>query len=209
MRYYLPQFRPGMDADHFGLIVSPKMPVAVDRLADYAWCGDNGQFGNWNRETGGLRRAFDLSGWLRWLDRVAVYRETCAFVVAPDHPGNHLNTCRMYDRFFYAIVERGLPVAFAAQDDAEQFIPGFRIDVLFIAGSTAWKMGPGAARLIRRARMLGFPVHVGRVNSARRFRHFEWLGADSCDGTYICYAPDEHYHRLLAWARQTALFNVP
>jgi hypothetical protein len=196
-----------MDADRFGLIVSPHMPVAYETLADYVWCGDNGQYSNWNRETGGLRQAFDLDGWLRWLDRISHYRATCAFVVAPDHPGNHHNTCRMYDRYAFPARERGLRVAFAAQDGAEQFIPGFHIDVLFIAGSTAWKLGPGAARLILRARYLGMPVHVGRVNSARRYRYFQTLGANSCDGTYICYAPNKHYARMAGWTGQPVLLE--
>jgi len=197
-----------MDPGRYGLIVSRKMPVAYEALADYVWCGDNGQFGNWNRETGGLKRPFDLDGWLRWLDRVAKYVSTCRFILAPDHPGNHHNTCRMYDRYHYAIRERGLPVAFAAQDGAERYIPPFHIDALFIAGSTAWKLGPGAERLIRRAVALGIPVHIGRVNSQERYTQFQLIGAQSCDGTMLCFGRDANWPRLERMTRQHALFQV-
>ena len=81
-------------------------------------------------------------------------------------------------------------------------------DVLFIAGTTGWKLGPFAEEAIRRAKRMGLPVHIGRVNSQCRFRRFQLLGADFCDGTAAAYAPDRAKHRLSKVVRQPTLMTI-
>lgn len=81
-------------------------------------------------------------------------------------------------------------------------------DALFVGGTTDWKMGQDATLCIQRARRLGLPVHIGRVNSQTRFRHFQLLGADSCDGTTACHAPDQAKRRLSAVVAQSPLFYL-
>ena len=39
---------------------------------------------------------------------------------------------------------------------------------VFVAGSTAFKLGPAAAELVREARRRGLHAHMGRVSTARR-----------------------------------------
>ena len=72
-------------------------------------------------------------------------------------------------------------------------------DVAFVGGSTAWKLGPEAKSLIAAAKARGKGVHVGRVNSQRRFLAFAALGCDSADGTYLAFGPDENLPKLLGW----------
>jgi hypothetical protein len=81
-------------------------------------------------------------------------------------------------------------------------------DVLFIAGTTEWKLGPFAEEALRRAKRLGLRVHVGRVNSQRRFRRFQLLGADFCDGTTAAYGPDQAKRRLTPVVRQPTLMTL-
>lgn len=57
---------------------------------------------------------------------------------------------------------------------------------------------------IQRAQAQGRWVHVGRVNSQKRIRHFKLAGVDSVDGTSICYQPDVNYLTL-----DRALVNQP
>jgi EAL domain-containing protein (putative c-di-GMP-specific phosphodiesterase class I) len=83
------------------------------------------------------------------------------------------------------------------------------IDCLFIGGSTEWKLGPAAAELVAIANSLGKWVHMGRVNSERRYRYAEAIGCDSVDGTYLTYGPDKLLPIVQAWCRssdQLALF---
>lgn len=73
--------------------------------------------------------------------------------------------------------------------------------MLFVGGSTAWKLGGAARSIIRQAKALGKHVHMGRVNSERRYRYALAIGCDSCDGTYLTFGPDINLPAVLAWSR--------
>jgi len=81
-------------------------------------------------------------------------------------------------------------------------------DALFVGGTTQYKLGPETAECIRWAKRLGLWVHVGRVNSLTRFKYFQLLGADSCDGTFPCYAPDTAARRLTRAVQQPELLRL-
>ncbi|MGH3863561.1 hypothetical protein, partial [Actinokineospora sp.] len=55
----------------------------------------------------------------------------------------------------------------------------------------------------------GKRVHMGRVNSGRRWTYAEHLGCHSADGTFLAFAPDTNLQRLRGWTRQGALFATP
>jgi hypothetical protein len=74
-------------------------------------------------------------------------------------------------------------------------------DVLFLGGSTAWKLGPAARRLTAEAKARGKRVHMGRVNSLRRLRYADATGCDSADGTFLAFGPDVNLPALLGWLR--------
>lgn len=81
-------------------------------------------------------------------------------------------------------------------------------DALFVGGTTEYKLSPTAAAIIQWAKGLGLWVHVGRVNSLTRFKRFQLLGADSCDGTSACYAPDQAAKLLTRAVQQRELFQL-
>ena len=73
--------------------------------------------------------------------------------------------------FLPAIRALGYPAALVAQDGLEDLdVPWDDFDVLFIGGSTEWKLGPHARALAAEAKARGKGVHMGRVNSQRRRR---------------------------------------
>ena len=71
--------------------------------------------------------------------------------------------------------------------------------MLFLGGTTEWKLGPDAWRLTEHAKSEGRWVHMGRVNSERRFTTARAMGCDSADGTFLTFGPDVNLPRLLAW----------
>jgi hypothetical protein len=94
----------------------------------------------------------------------------------------------------------GLPAAFVAQDGQESLpMPWDEFDVLFIGGTTEFKLGPGARALIDEAVGRGIPVHMGRVNSRKRLAYAYVAGCASVDGTYLKFGPDINLGRLLRW----------
>ena len=62
-----------------------------------------------------------------------------------------------------------------------------------------WKLGPVAWAICIEAKRHGKHVHWGRVNSLRRMFMALKAQADSCDGTYIKYAPDRWLPAVCDW----------
>jgi hypothetical protein len=137
-------------------------------------------------DNGCFSGAFDADGYDRYLSRIADKKHLCIFIVMPDSMGDPVETIRLwhtyYDRY------KDWPLAFVAQDGQERlpYPADDEWDCLFIGGSTKWKLGDGAKHCIQYAVDRGKHVHIGRVNSYRRFKHFATLpGGDNftCDGT--------------------------
>jgi hypothetical protein len=175
MRFLLPV---GGVVDHrFGILTSPAhMGVPAGIVEGMVWGADNGVF------TG----AFDPDTYLDWLNTMRPYATRCLFVLAPDVVGDARATLERYEQWASEIRRRGFPVGFAAQDGQEGYQLPEAFDALFIGGTTAWKVGPGARDLIERARRLGKHVHIGRINNWRRYEYFRGLPgseAFTCDGT--------------------------
>jgi hypothetical protein len=166
-------------------------------LPGVSWAADNGCFG---RGFPGEQR------WWAWLRRHAHHAHHCLFATAPDvfdadrGRGDALATLQRSWPWLPAIRSLGYPAALVAQDGLEHLhVPWHTFDVLFLGGSTAWKLGPAAARLTRRAHHHGVAVHMGRCNSAARIGYAARLGCASVDGTCLTYAPDRNLPRLLSW----------
>lgn len=86
-------------------------------------------------------------------------------------------------------------------------VPWDAFDVLFIGGDTEWKLGKHARSLIQEAKKRDKWVHMGRVNSARRYRYAQHVGCDSVDGTFVTFGPDVNLPKLLAWDREPLDFE--
>ncbi|MFG3173695.1 hypothetical protein ACGFZC_01325 [[Kitasatospora] papulosa] len=169
-------------------------PAQGNRIPDGALIGvDNGCFG---RNYVGDDKWFAFVA--RTVDRYGADR--ILWAVAPDVPFDAAGTLTKSLPWLASIRELGIPAAFAAQDGCDLIgLPWDQFDVLFLAGSTEWKIGPVAERLAREAKTRGKTVHMGRVNSARRLGIAEWFGCDTADGTYLAFGPDTNLPKLTAW----------
>jgi hypothetical protein len=150
-------------------------PLTRYRLREPArpWAIDNGGYSRFEG------KAFDAL-----LRREDHHKENCLFVTVPDVVGSARRTLEVFERWKPKLA--GWKIALACQDGQEDLqMPWDDIDAVFIGGSTGFKCGEGAAQIVKAAKILGKWVHIGRVNHAARWDHFEALGADSCDGTGI------------------------
>jgi hypothetical protein len=165
------------------------------RPAEVIWCADNGCY------TSGFPGE---EKWLAWLARHAHAASTCLFATAPDVVGNAVATLQRSLPLLPRIRQLGYRAAMVAQDGLEALpapwvIPWDEFDVLFIGGSTSWKMGQHARDLVAQAKARGKWVHMGRVNSGKRFQYAEAIGCDSVDGTYLTYGPQKNLPKLMSW----------
>lgn len=178
-----------MSSGTLGFIDTPaqgnKRPEGVE------WCADNGCFND---------KAFSYSTWWAWLEANAAHADTCVFATAPDVVGDATATIERSRPWLPKIRALGYPAAFVAQDGLEHLhVPWDEFDVLFIGGTTEWKLGAYVRTLVSEAKARGVHVHMGRVNSLRRFRYAEAIGCDSVDGTYLTFGPDENLPKLMHW----------
>lgn len=189
-----------MHAQTIGYIDTPLQ--GNKRPAGVVWCADNGCFSDkWDQEK-----------WWTWLDANAHAAESCLFAVAPDVVGDAWRSHIKSLPWLAKIKALGYPVAYVLQDNAEKHpIPWHDFDVAFVGGTTEWKLGPAARELVAEAKRRGKHVHMGRVNSQRRFEYARAIGCDSADGTFLTFGPDTNLPRLLAWMRngeQDGLFEL-
>jgi hypothetical protein len=218
-----------MTAGQLGYIDTPAQGNL--RPAGVTWCADNGCFSD----------RWDQGRWWAFLVRNAHAADSCLFAVAPDVVADHDATLKRATPWLPKIRELGYPVAFVAQNGVTiPSVPWQAIDVIFLGGSlecvpcghvyreprrpdrdercphcsrllTEWKLGAAARALVAAAKARGKRVHMGRVNSARRWRYAAAIGCDSVDGTYLTFAPDANLPKVLAWGRrlneQGALFG--
>jgi hypothetical protein len=195
-----PAVADAMREERLGFIDTPAQGNV--RPAGVVWCADNGCFG---KGYPGDEK------WLAWLGRNAHAAADCLFATAPDIVGDAAGTLERSAPFLPMIRAMGYPAALVAQDGLEDLeVPWDAFDVLFIGGSTGWKLGAAARDLIAQAKTRGKWVHMGRVNSERRYRYAHEVGVDSVDGTYLTFGPDINLPKLLAWSRvenQLSLFT--
>lgn len=184
-----------------GLIDTPRQ--GNRRPPGVLWCADNGCFSE----------RWEPAEWWRFLEANAADAATCLFATAPDVVGDAVATEERAKPWLARIRDLGYPVAYVAQNGMEfsSWDLWDEIDCLFIGGTTAWKLGPEACNLAAVASSMGKWIHVGRVNSERRFRYAQAIRADSCDGTYLTYGPSKNLTNVLAWERtnqQPALLDA-
>lgn len=155
------------------------------------WCADNGCFGKGYPGD---------EAWLKWLGDMSIDADTCLFATAPDVVADAAATLDRSRPWLPYIRYLGYPAALVGQDGLENLeVPWDEFDVFFIGGSTEWKLGPAAAVLAKEAKVRGKHVHMGRVNSLKRFRYALSIGCDSVDGTYLTYGPRTNLPKLLKW----------
>jgi hypothetical protein len=136
---------------------------------------DNGAYARFNRDS-----------FFALLDREREIRKRCLWVTLPDVVGSARRTLELWDRYRYNEHLHGYRRALVLQDGIEDLpIPWDQVDAVFVGGTTEWKMSDHAAQCVRCAQAMGKATHAGRVNTPDRWRHFEALGVDTCDGSGI------------------------
>lgn len=161
------------------------------RLTGVTWCADNGCFSNGYPGD---------AAWYAWLDANAASTGSCLFATAPDVVGDAAATLTRSLPWLPRIRALGYPAAFVAQDGLENLVtPWDEFDVLFIGGSTDWKLSHHARALVREAKHRGKHAHMGRVNSRRRIRYAHAIDCDSVDGTFLAFGPDVNLPKILRW----------
>jgi len=217
--------------DGLGLLITPHTQSYIAHIPDYSHIAlDNGVYSEF---TGSA--PFSHNKFMDMLNRVAANPEAVEktqFVVAPDRVGDWEGTIERSRPYFAKIRELGFPVAFAAQDGMEDHmdqIPWDEFDVLFMGGSTPWKLGfdpkgqykdhfrptdaelrkagmlPNHIELQKEAKRRGKRIHMGRVNSHKRMVDMAHIGlqANTADGNYIGVAPDKNLPDVLNWLGKT------
>lgn len=155
-----------------------------------SWCADNSCFSD----------KFDEVKWWAWLEKHSNHASTCSFATAPDVVGDAKATLARSLPWLPRIRALGYPVAFVAQDGIEHTeVPWNDFDALFIGGTTDFKLGPIARAYAKEAKTRDKWLHMGRVNSLKRFRYAAAIGCDSVDGTYLVFGPDVNLPKLLGW----------
>lgn len=177
--------------ENLGVLCSPRR-VYGGEMDGWPWAADNDAYSKW-----------DEGRYRDMLERIRG-RAGCLFVTAPDVVGDWMATDRLYGQWRDEL--DGLPVAYVAQDGLQgQHVPWRDITALFVGGTTDWKLGEQAARLIREAKARGKWAHMGRVNSFERTRYARWLGCDSIDGTQFSWFRDAKLPPALNALRQLTL----
>ena len=118
------------------------------------------------------------------ISRNIEHKPQCLFVVVPDIVGNARRTLEIW-RHRHSIIG-SWPMAFVAQDGMEDLeVPWGELRTLFVGGGDPWKDSRASLDIVKTAKTLGKHVHVGRVNTVRRYRLFAEAGADTCDGSGV------------------------
>lgn len=201
------------DGAPIGLLCQPgnSYELQIDSYA--CWAADNAAFAK-----GKTYLDFNFAKFDDFLDRrlarlTPEQKARCLFVNAPDaidvDPAGNVTmsypevTLERFAKYAPRIRANGFPVALVGQPGMELMIdelPWDELDVLFLGGHNEWKLGEGAALLTAAARARGKKVHMGRVNSRKRFHYAASIGCSSADGTFLARARGEAgVARMLRW----------
>lgn len=159
-------------AARYGALCTPQrlQPLDVVEASGAVWALDNAAFSGFSAQ------AFEAA--------LAYYRTAPAplFVVVPDVVANAKATRRLWDTWQPRI--EGYPLAYVLQDgQRSQDVPWDTCAALFVGGTTAYKLGIEARKLIAEGRARGKHIHMGRVNTKRRLIYALFHGCDTVDGS--------------------------
>lgn len=143
-------------------VPEPVMPYALDNGAWPAY--KNGE-------------PWDEYGFLKLVERAAACPKKPMFLIVPDAVGNASYTLESWHRWQPELKNLGWPLAFAVQDGIkpEQVPP--EADLIFVGGTTQWKLKTMRYWCER------YSCHVGQINTGKRLYQCHDAGAQSVDGT--------------------------
>jgi hypothetical protein len=157
---------------NLGVLLTPAAANNPPALG-VTWACDNSAFSG-----------FDDDSYRRMLTKIKG-RPDCKWVTAPDVVADHEATLKLWRAWLPRILEHGQTAAFVAQDGCtvESLPWGQGMAAVFIGGTTRWKLGAEAARIVHEANRRGLWTHMGRVNTVRRLMYAQTIGVTSVDGT--------------------------
>lgn len=176
----------------FGRLLSPRQfaRVTATGAAGIPWAADNDCF-----------QGLDAKAYRRMLAAIKGV-PGCLFVTAPDVVGDAWATWGLFWEWLDRLQWCGQPVAFVLQDGCTSvLVPWDFIGAVFVGGTTEWKLGTDAERLVREAKRRGLWAHMGRVNTRKRFDYARAIGVDSVDGTKFSRWRDRWLPDALLWHR--------
>lgn len=163
-------------SEQYGILSSPNRWMVEMGVREGRW---------WGMDNAAFKDGFKPDRFFAHLAKLEKHKDRCLFVTVPDRVGDALATLALWAEWTPRIT--GWPLAFVAQD-GQEFLPfPDGCDWIFIGGTDDFKLGDGGLVCIERALAAGKRVHVGRVNSQKRYWRFEKMGVHSCDGTGISY----------------------
>lgn len=166
-------------------------PKALESLG-LPMAADNGCFGGLDSE--------------RFVVMLNQFREAGVrldWVTVPDVVADGDATFVQWGKWEPVVRAFGFKPALVLQDGMDRLgVHQFDPPVLFIGGSTGFKLGQLAADLTADWRAKGRPVHMGRVNSERRIRYAVEIGCTSCDGSGFSKWPDTRIPLGVKWIRR-------
>lgn len=174
----------------------------------------------WGGDSGAFTKKFSPKEFFSWLHRIKTYISTNLFIACPDAVYNAYDTLLLYREYSTLIKSIGFRIALVAQDGLKfdefgvysfygedlihnrEYVEWIDFHCLFIGGTTEYKDGLEVEKLIKYAQYKNRIVHVGRVNSGRRLRHFKALHVDTVDGTHIRFKPKQSIQEIMKWMEE-------
>lgn len=179
----------------YGIITAPNHKgIPIEIIRGKPWAGDLGAL-----QGPGYVKKISLSTVAAWLPVMRPYQSRCLFLAGGDIVGDATATLETYAEFEHYFTD--WPLAYVAQNGAENLPIPATCAAVFIGGDTEWKESMAAVSVIKRAQAMGKHIHIGRVNWERRYKLFSMLAGSedfTCDGTRTRY--DGREKTLKAWS---------
>lgn len=182
------------DGDVLGCLPTPHTkndPKALESIG-LPMAADNGCFGGLDAE--------------KFVVMLNAFRESGVkldWVTVPDVVADGDETFRLWGRWERVVRAFDFRPAMVLQDGMTRFdVHQFDPPVLFIGGSTGFKLGQLAADLTADWRAKGRPVHMGRVSTEGRVRYAVEIGCTSIDTSGCSRWPDVMIPKMLRFIRR-------
>ena len=164
--------------------------------------------GAWSAHLSG--KPWDPDAWRNHLMTAALSGQDPIWAVVPDVVGNMRRTLEMWNNYAAEVARYSWPLAFAAQDGMEPSDVPDTAAVVFLGGSTNWKL----ANIDKWGASFPGRLHVARVTTYKRLRICQRAGAVSCDGTGWGRARGAQYadlHRYIReeWGNENETLDPP
>lgn len=182
---------------NLGQLLTPRSGNSIDKIIKngLTWACDNACYSGFNEE----KYINMVENVHNKLAENIQCKPRLKFISMPDKVCDASETKKLFDLWYPKMLKYfDIPLAYVLQDGVtEEEVPWDKIAAVFIGGSTKFKLGIGAANIVKIAKYKGKWVHMGRVNSEKRLIYAIQIGCDSVDGSKYSMYPDVHIPKAL------------